>query len=250
MKKSKKVVASIEARMGSSRLPGKVLKKIGEEEVLSLLVKRLKNCKQIDEILVATTDKKKDNPIVDWCKYNNIHYFRGSENDVLDRVVKANKFMNTDIIVEITADCPFTDPFIVDLAVETYLSNNYDVVTNCGNILTWPLGQYAQVFSLELLSKVNECIDDQAVHEHVSLYFYENSEKYNICELEAPLKWRYPQMRLVLDYEEDLIFHRKVFEMLYEEHNIHFNIDDIIKLLLNNPQILKINSHCVENTAR
>ena len=158
--------------------------------------------------------------------------------------------MNTDIIVEITADCPFTDPFIVDLAVETYLSNKYDVVTNCGNSLTWPLGQYAQVFSLELLNKVNESIDDQAIHEHVSLYFYENSEKYNICELEAPLKWRYPQMRLVLDYEEDLIFHRKVFEMLYKKHNIYFTIDDIIKFLLNNPEILQINSHCVENTAR
>ena len=236
--------------MGSSRLPGKVLKKIGNENVLSLLVKRLKCCKQVHEIVVATTFNEKDDLIVNWCKQNNINFFRGSEEDVLDRVVKANQFMNADLIVEITADCPFTDPLIVDLAVETYLSNNYDVVSNCGNNLTWPLGQYAQVFSLDLLSKVNKSITDAAIHEHVSLYFYENSAIYNIYELIAPLKWRYPKMRLVIDYEEDLIFHRKVFDMLFEKHNIFFNIDDIIKLVNDHPEIEKINCHCKEKSAR
>ena len=112
-----KIVASIEARMGSSRLPGKVLKKFGNETTLSLLVKRLKTCKNLDDIVVATTINSIDDLICDWCKKNKISFFRGSEDDVLERVVKAHEKMGTDVIVEITGDCPFTDPKVVDLSI-------------------------------------------------------------------------------------------------------------------------------------
>ena len=107
-----KVVASIEARMGSSRLPGKVLKSFGEETTLSLLVKRLQKCNYLDDIIVATTTESRDEIICDWCKDNSIKFFRGSEQDVLDRVVKSHEKINSDLVVEITADCPFTDPKI------------------------------------------------------------------------------------------------------------------------------------------
>ena len=250
MKNKLRKVASIEARMGSSRLPGKVLKGFGNETVLSLLVKRLKRAKTLDDIVIATTIEKRDDLIHDWCKANSIPCFRGSEEDVLDRVVKAHEFMKSDIVVEITGDCPFTDPAIIDLAVETFLTNKVDVVTNCGNILTWPLGQYAQVFPLELLKNVNEKVPDQVVHEHVSLFFYENPNLYRIYDLIAPNKWKYPNIRIVLDYEEDFLFLSKIFDNLSKKYDIYFGIEEIIKFLKDYPQYLEINKNCVEKSVR
>tara|TARA_B100000212_G_scaffold338344_1_gene314712 strand:- start:803 stop:1555 length:753 start_codon:yes stop_codon:yes gene_type:complete len=243
-------VASIEARMGSTRFPGKVLKKFGNETALSLLVKRLKRAKTLDDIVIATTVEKRDDLIYDWCESNSISCFRGSEEDVLDRVVKAHEFMKSDLVVEITGDCPFTDPAIIDLAVETFLSNKFDVVTNCGNILTWPLGQYAQVFPLKLLKTVNEKVSDQAVHEHVSLFFYENPNLYKIHDLIAPSKWQYPNIRIVLDYEEDFLFLSKIFEHLSKKYDIYFGIEEILKFLRDYPQYLEINKNCIEKFVR
>tara|TARA_B100000886_G_C20426572_1_gene494409 strand:- start:6897 stop:7649 length:753 start_codon:yes stop_codon:yes gene_type:complete len=250
VKNSLRKVASIEARMGSSRLPGKVLKKFGNETALSLLVKRLKKSKTLDDIVIATTVEKKDDLICDWCKSNQIPFFRGSEEDVLDRVVKAHEFMKSDLVIEITGDCPFTDPAIIDLAVETFLANKVDVVSNCGNTLTWPLGQYAQVFPFELLKNVNEKNNDQSVHEHVSLFFYENPELFKIYELIAPKRWQYPDIRIVLDYEEDFIFLTKIFKHLSKKYDIYFGIEEIIKFLNNNPKYLEINKNMLEKSAR
>ena len=105
-----KIVASIEARMGSSRLPGKVLKSFGEETTLSLLVKRLKKCKYLDDIVMATTTESKDDVICDWCRDNSIPFYRGSEDDVLDRVVKSHEMMKSNLVVEITGDFGATAP--------------------------------------------------------------------------------------------------------------------------------------------
>lgn len=250
MKNSLRKVASIEARMGSSRLPGKVLKNFGEETALSLLVKRLKRSKTLDDIVIATTVEKEDDLICDWCKSNQIPFFRGSEQDVLDRVVKAHEFMQTDLVIEITGDCPFTDPAIVDLAVETFLANKVDVVSNCGNFLTWPLGQYAQVFPLDLLKNVNEKINDPAVHEHVSLFFYENPDLFKIYDLIAPKRWKYPDIRMVLDYQEDFIFLTKIFENLCGKYDIFFGIEEIIECLNANPKFLDINKNLIEKSVR
>ena len=245
-----KIVASIEARMGSSRLPGKVLKNFGDETTLSLLVKRLQKSKYLNDIVIATSVSSKDDLICNWCFENNISFFRGSEDDVLDRVVRAHEKMGTDLIVEITGDCPFTDPKIVDLAVQTFLDNDYDVVTNCGNNLSWPMGMYAQVFSLENLKWVNKNISDIVVHEHVSLYFYENLNLYNVFELIAPKNVSYPNMRIVLDYEEDFIFLTKIYEILSTKYNDFFEINDIVNLLKSQPELLSINKNCKEKEIR
>ena len=245
-----KIIASIEARMGSSRLPGKVLRKFGNETALSLLVKRLKKSKLINDIVVATSSMSKDDVICEWCLENNVSFFRGSEDDVLDRVVRAHEKMDSDLIVEITGDCPFTDPKIVDLAIQTFLDNNYDVVTNCGNNLSWPMGIYAQVFSLENLKWVNENISDEVVHEHVSLYFYENPNLYNVYDLIAPQRFSYPYLRIVLDYEEDFIFLTKIYEKLNIKHDDFFGINEIINLLKSEPKLININKDCKEKETR
>ena len=242
-----KIVASIEARMGSSRLPGKVLKKFGSETTLSILIKRLRKSKYLNDIIVATSTNDKDDPICNWCLENKINFYRGSEVDVLDRVVKAHEKMKSDLVLEITGDCPFTDPKIVDIAIEFFLNNKFDVVTNCGNNLTWPMGIYAQVFKLEKLKWINENISDSLVHEHVSLFFYKNTNLYKIHELIAPKKVSYPEMRIVLDYKEDFIFLTKIYENLYQNYGLYFGIEEIIDFLKRNPELLKINKSCKEN---
>ena len=142
-----RVVASIEARMGSSRLPGKVLKDINGQPALWRLVDRLRRCMHVDDVIVATSTAKGDDFLAQWCEQQSIACFRGSENDVLHRVVEAHRFMKSDLVVEITGDCPMTDPDIVDLGIETFLTHKVAVVSNCGNNLTWPMGQYVQVFA-------------------------------------------------------------------------------------------------------
>ena len=243
-----KIVASIEARMGSSRLPGKVLKSFGEETTLSLLVKRLKKCKYLDDIVMATTTESKDDVICDWCRDNSIPFYRGSEDDVLDRVVKSHEMMKSNLVVEITGDCPFTDPKIIDLGIKTFLNKDVDVVTNCGVNLTWPIGMYVQVFPLESLKWVNENITESFVHEHVSVYFYKNIDKYKIYEILAPKFLSYPDIRMVLDYKEDYIFLNKLYEILIIEKGLYFSFEDIMKLLKKYPEYLNINKHCIERT--
>jgi spore coat polysaccharide biosynthesis protein SpsF len=247
-----RVVASIEARMGSSRLPGKILADINGQPTIKRLVNRLRLCKELDDIVVATTVSPDDDVLAEWCESNQVAFFRGSEVDVLQRVVQAHQYMCTDIVVEITGDCPLTDPEIVDIGVKTYLIHQpkVDVVSNCGNTLTWPMGQYVQVFSLKLLEEVNSLIDDPAVHEHVSLYFYEHPERYRLIEIIAPQRWSEPSWRMQLDYPEDLIFQNEVHRHLENEHGSFFGIEPLISLLRSKPHLVEINAHCKEKSTR
>ena len=246
----RRVVASIEARMGSSRLPGKVLMDINGKPALWRLVDRLRRCNLLDDIVVATTKANSDDLLYEACQDYGVKCYRGSEGDVLERVVEAHVFMDSDIVVEITGDCPLTDPKVVDLGIETYLSHAVDVVTNCGNSLTWPMGQYVQVFSLDLLAKVEREVHDPAVREHVSLFFYENPDKFQIIELLAPYCWRRPDWRMQLDYPEDLLFQIAVYRNLEYLYGPFFGINEAIKYLDEHPEIVNLNIHCREKSAR
>lgn len=245
-----RVVASIEARMGSSRLPGKVLMDINGKPALSRLVDRLGMCRSLDGIVVATSTSEGDDVLARWCNDNGVACYRGSEDDVLNRVVEAQKFMGADLVVEITGDCPLTDPEIVDLGVETFLAHDVDVVSNCGQALTWPMGQYVQVFPLALLDEVDRTIDDPAVHEHVSLYFYDHPERYQLIDLIAPRRWQEPAWRMQLDYPEDLRFQNEVFRRLEPLHGEGFGIEEVMSLLRREPELVQINIHCEEKATR
>ena len=245
-----RVVASIEARMGSSRLPGKVLMDLNGKPVLQRLIERLRLCTTVDDIVVATSDAPGDDILAQWCQDFGVHVFRGSEDDVLSRVVEAHKSVHTDIVVEITGDCPLTDPQIIDMGVETFLAHDADYVSNCGRLLTWPMGQYVQVFPLKLLEDINRTIRDTAVHEHVSLYFYEHPELYRLIDLVAPQRWKQPTWRMVLDYPEDLIFINEVYKRLEPLHGEGFGIEEVMTLLQNEPELIEINIHCEEKAPR
>lgn len=236
--------------MGSSRLPGKVLADIFGQPTLGRLVSRLHCCEHVDEVVVATSTAKEDDILAKWCQQLAIPCYRGSEDDVLNRVVEAHKFMKSDLVVEITGDCPMTDPDIVDLGIETFLTHDVDVVTNCGSQLTWPMGQYVQVFPLALLEQVDRTVSDAAVHEHVSLHFYEHPERYRILEMLAPKRWREPTWRFQLDYPEDLEFQRLVYANLEPIFGPYFGIEEVVSFLRHHPELLTINRHCEEKSAR
>jgi spore coat polysaccharide biosynthesis protein SpsF len=244
-----RVVASIEARMGSSRLPGKVLADIRGVPALSRLVRRLRGAQKLDGVVLATSTAPADDVLESWAADENVPVFRGSEDDVLRRVVDAQKSQGADIVVEVTGDCPLLDPQLIDMGIETFLENECDVVCNVRRP-SFPMGADVQVFRLDALDQVERTISDPAVREHVSLHFYEHPELYRIIHLFAPQRWRDPTMRLQLDYEEDLRFIREVYTRLEPSFGDGFGLEEICALCRAHPELPEINRHCEEKAPR
>jgi spore coat polysaccharide biosynthesis protein SpsF len=244
-----RVIASIEARMKSSRLPGKVLADIAGRPALSWLVQRLRRARSLDDVVLATTTDPADDVLADWAKRKGVAVYRGSENDVLARVVGAQSQMNSDIVVEVCGDCPLIDPDVIDMAVATFDLNDADVVSNTAKP-GFPQGVDAQVFRLADLVEVERSVHDPAVREHVSLYFYEHPERYRIIHLAPPPRWHRPEQRLQLDYVEDLAFIRAVYERLLPECGEAFGLDDIVTLIEREPRIAVVNANCREKPVR
>jgi spore coat polysaccharide biosynthesis protein SpsF len=232
---------TIEARMGSSRLPGKVLKRAVGKPMLALMIERLKRVRNIDKIIVATTIKSADDPIVELAEGVGIDYYRGSEDDVLGRVLEAAQHHGIDLIVETTGDCPLIDPGTVDLVVETYLQSNVDY---CSNVLTrsYPIGMDTQVFATEILQDVAIRTNDPQDREHVSLYIYNHPELYKLKNVLSPPDLTASEWRLTLDTLEDYALIKTIFETLYPV-KCDFSLADIFTLLKDRPDLLEINSH-------
>lgn len=235
--------------MGSSRLPGKVLADISGRPALGRLVDRLRQCRMVDDIVLATSTSSRDNVLEDWAKSEGLEVYRGSEDDVLARVVGAHRFMGSDVVVEVTGDCPLLDPDVIDLGVETFFANDCDVVTNA-RVPSFPQGADVQVFGLEALADVESRILDPAVREHVSLYFYETPSEYRIIHLIADRSQRRPEVRLQLDYLEDLSFIREVYSHLLPLYGAIFGVRQILQLLDREPQLCGINADCMEKPLR
>lgn len=247
--RTQRVIASIEARMGSSRLPGKVLMDIEGVQALTRLVNRLRQCRTVDDVVLATSTAPADDVLEEWARANGVAFHRGSEEDVLQRVVQAQSQMNSDIVVEVTGDCPLLDPEVIDLGVETFFANECDVVTNA-RIPSYPQGADVQVFRLRDLAEVERTIADPAVREHVSLYFYENPDKYRVIHMIAPWSSCAPEQRLQLDYQEDLELIRTVYRRLGPQYGDRFGVREILSLLRSEPAVAQLNAHCVEKPVR
>lgn len=244
-----RVVASIEARMSASRLPGKVLMDIAGAPALERLVRRLIRAETIDAVVLATTVNPADDALADWADARRLPCHRGSEDDVLDRVVEAHRMMGSDVIVEVCGDTPLLDPRVIDTAVSRFLEGDVDVVSNTAR-LTWPQGIDAQVFRFDDLEKVARTQSDPAVREHVSLYFYEHPEIYRIHHLAAPAEEASPEVRLQLDYREDLDLIRTIYGRLEPKFGDGFGVRDILDLLAAEPALADINRHCEEKPVR
>ena len=202
-----KVGAIIQARTSSTRLPKKVLKKIGEHQVIDWVINRTKNSKLCDSIVLATTDEKTDDILASKSEELNINLFRGNKENVLLRYIESARINNIDIIVRICADRPFIDPEFIDDAVTYYLNNNYDLIFNHNALLnsTWPRGFGVEVFSLNLLEEIYQKKLNNDYLEHVTLYVWNNSEKYRINS--SPYKFEnntpFDFIKLDLDTQND-----------------------------------------------
>lgn len=231
-----KVVVTIEARMTSSRLPGKVLMKSCGKPLLQHMIERLRRCQKIDDIVVATTINDTDNPIVELCKKVDCKYFRGSEEDVLLRVLRAAESVNADVIVETTGDCPLIDWRHIDYLAEFYLKNEYDFVAN--NIeRTFPDGFDIRIFSTDALRQVNELSKEKSDHEHVSIFFPNHPEIFTSYNWRAGVDEDRPEFEVTLDEYGDYQLIDSIFQGLYLKDN-NFSCKDVIAYLDNNLHLL------------
>lgn len=236
-----KINAFIQARMGSTRLPGKVLKTVLNRPLLDFLIERLSQAKTIDKLMVLTTEKQEDDLIVQFCKKQEISYFRGSEHDVLDRYYRAASQWRSEGIVRITADCPLIDPEIVDQVITTF-KENYPEIDYISNSLerTFPRGLDVEVFSYQALEKAFINAREEAEREHVTLYLYRHPEFFrlkNVAHIPSLAHHRW-----TVDTIEDFVLVRLILEHLYPK-NPHFRLADILKLLSENPAWSKLNAH-------
>lgn len=234
-----KVNAIVQARMTSSRLPGKVLLPLGGKPVLQNIIERLRRSKYIDDVVIATTTNQADDAIIELCDSLGCSYYRGSEDDVLSRVLEAAKKFETDIIVELTADCPLCDWHIVDKLIEEI--DNKDYVSNVMT-RTMPRGLDVQIFWTKILEKVNEEVDNNVDRTHVSTWIYKNPKNYGRYTTHnfGLNGLDYSDLRLTLDTEEDYQLLKLIYEAM--DDNI-FSLGDILNLFKVYPELPLINKH-------
>lgn len=237
-----KVVAIIQARMSSSRLPGKVLLPLAGKPVLEHVIQRLRHCKTLNHIMVATSTAIDDDAIENWCKQHSVECFRGDLTDVLDRYYQAATACCADVIVRITSDCPAVDPSIVDEVVAGFFSGNFDAFSLAGE---FPDGLDCQVFSYATIAKAWKEATLPSEREHVGPYIEKSHpELFKIGGLHKFEGLNHH--RWTLDEPQDYAFLQAVYAKLYREE-IPFSATDVLNLLRQHPELMQFNSHIVRN---
>jgi spore coat polysaccharide biosynthesis protein SpsF len=233
--------------MTSSRLPGKVLYPLAGKPALQQMVERVQEARYIDEIVVATTTNTADEPIVQLCDKLRVGCFRGSEDDVLARVLGAAESADADLICELTGDCPLIDPLIIDEVILAHLSGSHDYTSNFFNQRTYPDGLDVQVFPTEILRRVDKLTDDPIDRVHVSCFIYHNPRLFQLNGLCARPEQFGPDIRITLDTEEDYRLIEAIFDAMATEGRF-FHASEILGFLKRHPDLLQINQHVVAKT--
>ena len=228
----------IQARIGSSRLPGKVMKKInGDIPMLKFQLDQLKFSKNIDQIIIATTTLETDNVIVDFCINNNFDYFRGESKDVLDRYYHCAIKSNFSIIVRITSDNPLIDPNIVDYVISRFVDSDCDYMST--DFSKYPLGiGNVEVFNFQSIVRAWKEAKLPSEHEHVTPFLYKNPDKFKIERITQEKDLSH--IRCTVDTEYDFQLIEKIISQI-ETRPIY--LDNILELFSENPDLLEINRH-------
>lgn len=236
-----KVVIIVQARMTSTRLPGKVLKPVLGKPLLEYQIERLQRVQLADEIAIATTTNAKDDPIVKLCDRLSIPYFRGSEADVLARYHGAAIAYQADVIVRVTSDCPLIDPQVIDRTIQYYLDrfDEFDYVANCLK-RTYPRGMDTEVFSFKALNEAFLEATVQPDLEHVTPFIHRQSTRYNLGHILYSRDCS--QHRWTVDTLEDFELIQNILAALYPV-NSKFSLEDCLQLLDRYPEWTKINAH-------
>lgn len=239
------IISIVQARMNSSRLPGKVLMKVDGKPMIQHLIDRIKKVKIINDVIISTTVNSKDIKLVNFCKKNKINYYRGSENNVLQRVYNTAKIFKADEILFITGDCPIIDPKLLKKFLSYYLKNkkNYDYVGNAF-IRSYPDGMDAHVFSFKTLKKNFEISKTKLEKEHVTLGIKNHPKTFKIKNFRAPKNLLWPDLGLTLDEKKDFVLLKKIIKYFNVKKNYFFDCVDVVNLLkVKKKSWVKINSH-------
>ncbi|NQT36569.1 MAG: glycosyltransferase family protein [Planctomycetes bacterium] len=240
---SVKIVAIVQARMGSTRLPGKALCELGRRTMLGQVVARVGRAGSLDEVVVATTDLAGDDPLARHCAALGVACFRGSAEDVLHRYWHAAREYQADVVVRVTADCPLIDPGVLDDVVRRFLAEGPDYAANVLD-RTYPRGLDTEVFSVETLRRAHREAELPYQRTHVTPYVYEHPERFALLSVsgpsvsggENPSHWRW-----TVDEAADLEFVRAVYAKMAPRDD--FTWRDVCRLLAEEPQLAEINGH-------
>lgn len=233
-----KITAIVQARMTSSRLPGKVLKKVLDKPLLEYQIERMRRIELVDEVVLATTTNATDDPVIELCNRLGISTYRGSENDVLARYYEAAKLYQADVVVRLTADCPILDPFICNQAIDYYLQNQdkYDYV----RMEKFPRGLDTEVFPFEILAQCYYEAKEQPEREHVTPFIYRHPERYRVGYFISLID--YSVQRWTVDTEEDFELIKNIIQALYPT-KVDFILEDVFKVMDEHPEWRLINAH-------
>ena len=234
-----RILAIVQARTGSKRLPNKVLMTIQGKPILEHIVNFLKFSKKIDEIIVATSDLKSDDKIESLCKKINVNCFRGDSKNVLKRYFDCASQYNGDIVVRITADNPLIDPKIVDKGISVLVDQNFDYVSNMIH-QSYPEGYLVEVFTFNTLRYVYETFHDELSKEHVTFQLRQCPKGIKIGEFFTAKNKQRPNWRLTVDYENDLKLIKRIFLVLYKPDSF-ISYDSVFDFLKQNTFLFEIN---------
>jgi spore coat polysaccharide biosynthesis protein SpsF len=243
-----KIVAIIQARCGSRRLPEKHLQQVLGKPIIWYLIKRLKKIKLLNEIVLATTKLKEDTKLVKVAKELKIKVFRGSEHDVLGRVSEAAKKYRADLIFDVSGDCPLIDPEIADQAIKTFLENKNIDFLSTHWILSYPDGLNVSLINKKFLIKSDKIVKSKIDRDGLYALMFKNQKKFKTLFMIAPKQLRRPNISLLLDTYKDFLFLKEILTRLVKKKGIYFSCFDIIKLLDKNKKLKKINIKVKRNS--
>jgi spore coat polysaccharide biosynthesis protein SpsF len=238
-------VAIIQARMGSTRLAGKVLRDLGGQTVLARVVRRTRRATLLDETLVATSLLPADDAIAEECHRLAVACFRGDEDDVLDRYYHAAGSARADVVVRITADCPLIEPQLIDELLKTFAEQEADYATNA-LVISYPRGLDVEVFSAEALRRTWFEAKQPYERVHVTPYLYEQSGRFQVLSVSSEAD--YSSYRWTLDTADDLEMIRSVYEHFGNRDDFHWR--DVLALMEREPALAEMNSHVQQKALR
>lgn len=247
MKKKPVIAAVIQARMRSSRLPGKVLRPVAGKPMLWHVLHRLKKSSLINAICVATTVEPADDELVAYARSQGVTVVRGSEENVLARYAQAAAALKADIIVRVTADAPLVDASFVDYLVSEMLRNRADFVVLKPGLSA--IHEGADPMTRHALDKLAaEAGDDPVAREHVSAYFKQHRDFVKVAEIDLPTKWRFKGARLSIDTPADIAFIEAIYDRLHAQAGTA-TLTDLIALLNREPELLEVNAHVQQKSS-
>ena len=232
-----KVVLIVQARMGSTRLPGKSMMDLAGAPLVGRILERVKRAKKIHKIVLATSDQEKDNILESLANDYDVSCFRGSENDLVDRYYQAAKFHGANIVLRLPADCPFPEPSEYDRLIEYHLKNNYDFTSNIYPFMNngYPSGIGVEAFNYDVLEKVWEFENNPIKREHIALNFFDyinnkipDQSPFSISTILCPKKMSRPDIDIDINTEEDYLLVKRIYEDVVD-YRPFFNFCDVIK---------------------